>query len=465
MGGQTFTGTYGVPFTVGPFLISQGNVIFEITDCDNTDCSHLMLVLAPEPCSAGQMTVECPVANHFCPILGEDIMLYRTDPFECTATVAVAAPEVNGACNDGDFTFTVALVNMFGTVLETIPAGGELVFENVTQADYFLRYVVTDECGNTATRDCTIRIADIDEPVAICNGALNVQLGGWGLARLYTQSVNAGSYDNCAIASIELRRAIDRDQDTCEDLDETAYSAWGPYVEFTCCDASTYVTVEMRVTDVNGNFNTCWLDVLVEDKTLPYCTGLLNETVDCGALPNNFNPASIADLSAQFGDPEVFDNCSAEAIELAPVVVDNGSTITVTRRFVAIDAAGNESSTTFTQTITIVNCNSTDNLVDDEQTGEAAQARNERDAVELFQNYPNPASNLTVIPFYLPEAGRANIEIFDARGGRVFQHVDDYQQGQHELQVDVSRFNGGLYFFKLNFNDEQASNKMIITKA
>jgi hypothetical protein len=119
--------------------------------CNAQHC--LMLVLAPVPCSDGNLTVECPTSNHFCPILGEDIMLYRTDPFECTSTVVVTPPVVNGACGDGDITFTVALVNQFGTVLQTIAAGQPLVFKNVSLGDYHLRYTVTDDCGVTGTRD------------------------------------------------------------------------------------------------------------------------------------------------------------------------------------------------------------------------------------------------------------------------------------------------------------------------
>ncbi|MGH1434661.1 MAG: T9SS type A sorting domain-containing protein, partial [Lewinella sp.] len=465
--GQTLTGTYGEPFEVGPFPISEGNVIFEVTDCDNNDCSHLMLVLAPESCSDGNLTVECPTSNHFCPILGEDIMLYRTDPFECTSTVVVTPPEVSGACGDGDITFTVELVNQFGTVLQTIAAGEPLVFENVSLGDYFLRYNVMDDCGVTGTRDCTIRVADIDEPIAICNGALNVQLGGWGLARLYTQSVDAGSYDNCAIASIELRRAIDRDLETCEDLDETEYSAWGPYVEFTCCDASTYVTVEMRVTDVNGNYNICWLDVLVEDKTLPYCTGLANVLAECDDLPANFDPTNTAQLSTLFGEPEVIDNCSAEANEQAPVVdLDANGNGTITRRFVAIDAAGNESSTTFEQVITIIGC---DNF-NPNGGGDGSTSQSQFDdavnggLAQLLQNYPNPANTTTVIPFYLPSEGNATIEVFDARGSRVFNVQDNFMEGRNEVRVDVSRLSDGLYFYKMTYGDRQLTSKMMVTK-
>jgi uncharacterized repeat protein (TIGR01451 family) len=467
IGGQTFTGTYGESFVVGPFPISGGNVIFEVTDCDNSDCSHLMLVLAPEPCSDGNLTVECPTSNHFCPILGEDIMLYRTDPFECTSTVVVTPPVVSGACGDGDITFTVALVNQFGTVLQTIAAGQPLVFENVSLGDYTLRYTVMDDCGVTGTRDCIIRVADIDEPVAICNGALNVQLGGWGLARLYTQSVNAGSYDNCAIASIELRRVIARDQETCEDLDEPTYSAWGPYVQFTCCDASTYVTVEMRVTDVNGNYNVCWLNVLVEDKTLPYCTGLTDVLAECDDLPANFDPSNTAQLSTLFGEPEVIDNCSAAAQEQAPVLdLDANGNGTITRRFLAIDAAGNVSMTQFEQVITIVGC---DNFNPNGGDGSTFNGGFEDSMMmdglpQLLQNYPNPANGQTVIPFYLPELGNATIEVFDARGSRVFNLKDNFMEGRNEVRVNVSRLSDGLYFYKLTYGDHQLTSKMMVTK-
>ena len=465
IGGETFTGTYGVPFEVGPFPISEGNVVFPVTDCEDSECSHLMLVVAPEPCSDGpELVVECPITNHFCPILDEDIMLYRTDPFECTSTVEVAAPEVSGACNDGNFTFTVELVNQFGVVLATIEPGEPLVFENVAIGDYFVRYTVTDDCGTIGTRDCIIRVADIDEPVAICVGSLNVQLGGWGLARLYTNSVDMGSYDNCAIASIELRRHIDRDQDTCEDLDETEYSDWGPYVEFTCCDASTFVTVEMRVTDVNGNVNVCWLDVLVEDKTLPYCVGLVDELVDCDDLPSNFDPTNAAQLSELFGTPEVIDNCAAEAVEQDPIVnLDTDGNGTITRTFIAIDAAGNESSTTFEQVITIFGCTGFAPGGETIGEGEFNQAVS-GNPILLLQNYPNPASNTTVIPFVLPRSGKATIDIFDATGSVIHRIEGEYYEGMNEVRFDVSRYSDGLYFYQLRFDDQQLNSKMIITK-
>jgi hypothetical protein len=485
--GVTLTGTYGVPFTVGPFLISAGNVVFTVTDCDDATCTHSMLVVAPsEPCSTGNLTIGCPVSNHFCPIIEQDIMLFRTDAFECTATVAVAAPEVSGACGNGTVTYTVQLVNMFGNVIATINPGQPQVFNGVSQGDYFLRYTVTDACGVTGTRDCRIRVADIDEPVAICNAALNVQLGGWGLARLYTQSVNNGSYDNCAIASIQLRRTFNRDAMTCDTLLTPTYSEWGPYVQFNCCDAGTYVMVEMRVTDVNGNQNICWSNVLVEDKTLPYCTGLADMTVACNTMPADFDPTNTVQLATLFGTPQVFDNCSAEAVEQAPSIATVGNNVVITRRFRAIDAVGNVSATAFEQVVTLTNCtNNGGGGGNAEEEGESQLNGNDgtigyvptsveigtsvdqspaTEGLVLYQNFPNPAVDETTVTFYLPTDGRAVLEVYDARGSRVFLHQDDYLKGNNTVQVDLARFNSGLYFYQVVANGQRVSKKMMVTK-
>ncbi|MEZ4984487.1 MAG: T9SS type A sorting domain-containing protein [Saprospiraceae bacterium] len=475
--GQSFTQAYGAWFTVGPFPISGGNVIFEVVDCDNTDCSHNMLIVAPaEPCSNGTLAVGCPVSNHFCPIIEQDIMLYQTDPFDCSATVVVTTPDVTGACGDGSYTVSVDLVNMFGNVIATIDAGQPMVFNGVVPGDYFIRYRVTDTCGNTVTQDCRIRVADIGEPVAVCNGLLNVQLGGWGLARLYTTSINNGSYDNCGIASIEVRRIYNRDPQTCDELANPTYSNWGPYVEFNCCDAGTYVTVEMRVTDIYGNYNVCWSEVLVEDKTLPYCVGLVDQTVECNELPGDFDPTNLSQLATYFGTPDVFDNCSAEAVEYAPVITNENGNIVIVRNFVAIDAVGNESATTFQQVITIVGCETGGGGNaggGDETTPTIPQTRvNPNDLnpngvsqnLVLYQNFPNPAVDETTIHFFMAQEGRAVIEIYDALGKRVFIQPGEYPQGENEVRVNTSRYNGGVYQYQVTANGETQRNKMLIVR-
>ena len=145
--------------------------------------------------------------------------------------------------------------------------------------------------------------------------------------------------------------------------------------------------------------------------------------------------------------------------------VGNG---TITRRFLAVDAVGNVSVVEFEQVITIIGCN---NLTapGGETTG-ATRGGNEvsagttRGSVRLLSNYPNPSNTTTRIPFYLPTDGKAIIEVYDARGSRVFSYQGDFIEGLNELDIDVSEMNGGLYFYKLNFGKQQMSNRMIIVR-
>ncbi|RMF00840.1 MAG: T9SS C-terminal target domain-containing protein, partial [Bacteroidetes bacterium] len=466
--GGVFNGFYNTEVTRTYSTTANDPLVINFTDIDDSSLTTSITVAVPD-CDGDGLQVACPRANHFCPILEEDIMLYTTDPFECTAQVLVSVPDVTGACEQGFFTYTVALVDLNGNVLEMITSDDPQVFERVALGDYFLRYVVTDDCGNTAIRDCRIRVADIDEPVAVCNDRLNVSLGGHGLARVYWHSIDNGSYDNCGIDTIEVRRRYDIHPGTCDSLsaEDRYFSSWGPYVQFNCCEVNTFVTVEMRVTDVNGNVNYCWMQVLVEDKTLPYCTGLEDQIAECDELPEDFDPTNTTQLAELFGTPNVVDNCSAEAEEQEPEVnLDEQGNGTITRRFLAIDAAGNVSMTAFEQIITIVGC------TDDDRPTDPTVPFDPRDhslpvddAVLplLGQNIPNPAFDETVIPFFVPEAGDVAIEIFDVRGSRQLLLQDYYEAGHHKVRVDVSTYQGGMYFYKLRTGKTQLTRKMMVT--
>jgi uncharacterized repeat protein (TIGR01451 family) len=304
--------------------------------------------------------VSCPTSNHYCPIIEEDIMLFSTDPFDCTATLEVPMPEVSDVCSDEWEVITeiVQYTQVNGqqveTVLQTILPGEPRLITGLEIGDYVFRYIVTDECGNTAIQECLFRIADLSEPVAICSNGFNISVGGFGLARLYSHQVDQGSYDNCGIDSILVRRVYTSDPDDCTPLGTPIYSEWGPYVDFTCCDAGSFVTVELRVVDVNGNVNMCWMDVLVEDKTLPYCYGLEDVQAECGSLPIDFDPFNLAQLDSLFGEAYVYDNCSAETVQLDPIVeLSDCGNGTIIRRFLAVDLVGNVSQDTFLQVVTL----------------------------------------------------------------------------------------------------------------
>ncbi|WP_211356804.1 DUF7507 domain-containing protein [Phaeodactylibacter luteus] len=305
--------------------------------------------------------VNCATATHYCPVLEDDIMLFPTDPFDCSATIEVPMPEVEDACSDTWTVLTEVLSvqpdgqgNMNLVALDTLFSGDLRLITGLEIGEYKFRYTVTDDCGNTTEQLCHFRVADQSEPVAICTNGLNVSVGGFGLARLYTQHIDAGSYDNCGVDSIRVRRVYERDEADCSGLPEPVYGQWGSYVEFSCCDAGTYVTVELRVADIHGNVNMCWTDILVEDKTLPTCYGLEDVAADCSDLPAAFDPYDLHQLDSLFGTAHVIDNCSAETVELEPMVaLTSCGAGTITRRFIAIDRVGNISADTFLQVVTL----------------------------------------------------------------------------------------------------------------
>ncbi len=336
----------------GTYTIYRNWTITNACDPNNGDTTLLQVI---EVADTTGPVVDCPLQDHYCPILDENIMLFHTDPFECTGTVEAPWPVVSDVCSD-NWTVITQIVAFDGvTVLHVIDPADPRIIAGLAIGDYYFRYIVTDDCNNTTVKDCIFRVADLEEPVAICHDGLNVSLGGGGLARLYTFHINNQSYDNCGIESIQVRRYYVRDPQTCDSLLVPTWSAWGSYVDFTCCDAGQYIMVELRVTDIHGNVNSCWSNILVEDKTLPYCTGLADSTVSCEVLPYNFNPYDTLQLQQLFGVPHVVDNCSAEAAELTPIVNLNecGNYGTIVRRFVAIDAVGNISNTIFDQLVTI----------------------------------------------------------------------------------------------------------------
>ncbi len=294
--------------------------------------------------------LECPISNHYCPIIEENIMLFPSDPFDCQGTLTIPFPTVTDVCASS-YSITTVIIDANGNTLFTINEGDDRTI-TLPLGDFTVRYSVLDECGNSDQIDCIIRVADTAEPAAICISHINVSVGGFGLARVYANLVNLGSYDNCGIDSVIVRRV-----DTLGGL--TIFGQYGNFVTLDCEDAGSTVEVELRVVDFAGNANHCTTQISVVDNTLPYCTGLVNQTIACTELPFDFDPIDTLDLQQVFGFPTVIDNCAAEAIELAPIYVGDecGTSGIITRRWLAIDAIGNVATQVFTQTITITSDN------------------------------------------------------------------------------------------------------------
>jgi hypothetical protein len=83
--------------------------------------------------------------------------------------------------------------------------------------------------------------------------------------------------------------------------------------------------------------------------------------------------------------------------------------------------------------------------------------------LELFQNYPNPFWEETIIRYTLPAGiDRAEIHIFDVSGKRLKQYV---ARRSEPVVIKRSELEAGIYFYSLVVAGKTVNTKrMIITK-
>ncbi len=87
------------------------------------------------------------------------------------------------------------------------------------------------------------------------------------------------------------------------------------------------------------------------------------------------------------------------------------------------------------------------------------------DNFRLYQNYPNPFNPTTKIKYDLPAAGYVNLRVFDILGKEVSTLVSSYLEAGYYI-VEFNAFNlpAGLYFYKLEYNGNLVTRKMILVK-
>ena len=298
-----------------------------------------------------------------------DTLRFSTSAFACTADFLAPLPTITDNCSNSWTILTeviseqeVPIIDFgiqVGTELDTLVLGSSTdqnfpVLLEIPLGCHWLRYTVTDDCGNISSETYPICIEDRVEPIAICENDISVSIGGQGLARLFATNVDQGSSDACGIEKIEIRRVITKDEN-CDPIPET-FSPYGEYVDFDCCDAGELIRVELRVTDLYGNTNTCWSEILIEDKIRPICEAPLPMSIKCVDLPSGFEATDTLALQSLFGNATGSDNCEVvTTTELTPAVnLDDCGFGTISRQFTVADKVGNRSTNTCTQVVTIL---------------------------------------------------------------------------------------------------------------
>lgn len=84
------------------------------------------------------------------------------------------------------------------------------------------------------------------------------------------------------------------------------------------------------------------------------------------------------------------------------------------------------------------------------------------DQLELYQNTPNPFSDVTTIGFYLPDATDATLKIMDTSGKLLKTITSHYDAGYHQLIIQKSDLpTSGVLYYTLETGQQVATRKMI----
>ncbi|MCI4651730.1 T9SS type A sorting domain-containing protein, partial [Phaeodactylibacter sp.] len=176
----------------------------------------------------------------------------------------------------------------------------------------------TDVNGNSSTCTANVTVVDNVAPQALCED-VTVQLDAFGNGALSTAQVDGGSGDPCSVSSLSLSQT-----------------------SFDCEDVGS-ASVELTVTDLNGNSSTCTANVTVVDNVAPQAL--------CEDVTVQLNASGSGSLTVNQVDGGSSDACGIASRSLNATGFDCGDIGTQPITLTVVDNNGNSSSCTATVTI------------------------------------------------------------------------------------------------------------------
>ncbi len=317
--------------------------------CDNSSISFVQIIKA---------------ADTEAPTLDVDDVTVSTDPWGCTASTYLPAPNIlHDNCSfDVDYTVTGPV----GVLITYNSSLGQYFVDDAPKGVHTFTYTATDCCGNSSSFDITVSVVDNAAPVAVAKQDIVISLtssgsSGEGLGKLYAASIDNGSHDGCSPVHLEVRR----ESQNCGITGNTTYNNDGhsfdsgsdpddgAFVKF-CCDdiyglngvdedgdgVNDYAVVQvwLRVWDdgdMNGvygsagdNFNETWANVRIEDKLAPVISCPPNIVVDCDTDCEDLNIV---------GQATAYGTCGASNVDYTDINTVNSCGVgTIYRRWFVV---------------------------------------------------------------------------------------------------------------------------------
>ncbi|WP_284283796.1 hypothetical protein, partial [Portibacter lacus] len=288
-----------------------------------------------------------------------------TSLWDCSAEYTLPVAETTDNCSA---TITRSYTSSVGTVLN-----GKLYISdnaktmNGDTAEVYVSY--SDCCSNISIDTFKIVVIDNVPPVPVVDAHTVVSLSEYnseGLAKIYVETFNEGSYDNCGPVSQGIRRMSGTCTGYSEEDDTGKYF---DFIHFCCKDVGKTIMVEYQVcddADMDGEYgtagdlcNTAMIEVEVQDKLAPACYVPGPTSIDCiefAALSNLVNDGNLSgsekeQIDALFGAADGAASCKTK-IDQALTSTEDCGLGSVTRT-VTVTNTNNGLVSTCEQTITI----------------------------------------------------------------------------------------------------------------
>ncbi len=276
----------------------------------------------------------------------------RADANVCNmASIFFTLKGADVSCGNGSVTYSSndSRIRFNGATTATVAGNAVVTVTGTIMKSQGVNFtvIVTDVCGNTNRQDFTVDIKDNVAPQVVCVEETRATLGSDGTVRIYTQTFNNRSSDNCGIESMHVRRATIAENACGGVLGNNPDLCWNDYVNFNCGDLGrTDIMVVLRAVDAAGNYSDCMVNVTVDDKTGPICMRPLDISLLC-------TDPTLSSYKSLFTTPSAFDNCGIKTTTFAD---DKELTIScgkgdVTRTWTFTDCAN--TTTTCTQKLTV----------------------------------------------------------------------------------------------------------------
>ena len=80
------------------------------------------------------------------------------------------------------------------------------------------------------------------------------------------------------------------------------------------------------------------------------------------------------------------------------------------------------------------------------------------------QNVPNPAADMTRIPYSLPEAGEVAFTVMGMNGQVLYRETVQAEAGRQELRLNTADFAAGVYYYSMEYRGERIVRKMNVVR-